>query len=124
MYLTPEYIPGSVLEGEFDYSSSTAAASNALFSYGTALIRQGTDVDVDPPANLHADAANVIPESGVINTLTVSPRFEMTDAAGQINAITPAAGNLLALMVARDPADPSAGIFRLYTKLRVWMTGV
>jgi hypothetical protein len=119
--LGEDFIPGRDLELEFDYSSDAAAASNALFSTSSALYRVGTETDIAAPANLNADAAVVVPESAPVDEITTSPRFEITDGAGDINGITPAVGNLIAVLLERDVGDPSAGVFRVYTEMRVYM---
>jgi len=121
--LGPDYIPGRGLEIEFLYSSDAAAASNALFSTSTALFRTGTDTDSNPPTNLHADNANAVPESAPVDVTTLSPRFELTDGAGQINGLTPAVGDNIAVLLARDAGDPSAAVFRVYIEARVYMMG-
>jgi hypothetical protein len=121
--LSSWYVPGRDLSLEFRYSSDTAVASNALFSSSCALYRPGTDGDVAPPGNLHADAANSVAESVPADTVELMGKLEITDAAGQINSITPSVGDSIACKIERDAGDPSAGVFRVYPDALVYMEG-
>jgi len=122
--LPAEYLPGQILQLEFDYSTNLFAGNSGDFDFNTALFRPGTDDDVNPPANLETLAGQALPESAAAQELILSPRIDMTDGAGDIDSIAPSIGDKVAVNVLRNNAGASLSIFSIYTNFRVWMTGL
>lgn len=125
-----KYISGSALEFEFYYSDNDAVNThNNVIDLGTGLYRAGTELaNADPPANVHTDLANNMLVSDPVNELTASTRLEVTDAAGQINAVTPTIGDAISLYLRREGtavADDSTSTLNIYPgTARIYQTGL
>ena len=117
--------------------STPASAGNqaAMEVYGY-LFETNTDLDIPVPANQEPPPAPApggclaCPESVPATEITLSSRFPITDAAGDINGNAVKENDILAVSIRRDldntqgVADNTGGDIRVLSSVRIYQIGV
>ena len=136
-FIVPDiFMPGFPLQVEFLYSTpNTGALQAAMEVYGY-LFQPGIDLDIPAPANQYPAPAPA-PGGAIATPISVpatqiegSPRFQITDNIGRINAIALTAGVAVAVSIRRDLdntqgiADNSGAAIRVLAAVNIYQTGL
>lgn len=108
MVIVPqEYAAGTQIKLSGGMFATTATTGTVLLNTTASLVEPGSSVLGITP-NQHSSTNGAVTVSGVASTVTAIGDIDLTTAAGLINSVAVAAGDLIAITLIRDNAVDTA----------------